>query len=127
MERRYLIAALALLAAGAFLLHFRIHPPLMRDGSGVSIAGMVAFVVITLDILLVPYLLSFRSGAAYGFMLNGMIAILGTILMAHFSFSRMTGISIYDLIFHSTLPDILITFADFLLSKVIYDSHFPGR
>ena len=113
-----------LLALGAFLLHYRIHPIMIGDTGQFSFPGFMATFLIVIDILLVPYLLSIKEKAAYGFLLNGMIAILGIIVMGHFSLAKMQVITPYNLLFNSTLADILIAGADFLISKVIYDSYF---
>ena len=124
MNRKMLILSLFLLALGAFLLHFRIHPVTMRDSGQISFTGLFAAVIIMLDILFVPYLLSYKDKAVYGYILNGMIAILGIIIMAHLSLSKMQSFTPYNLIFNSTFADIIIALADFLISKVIYDSYF---
>ncbi len=81
-----------------------------------------------LDVFAVTVLFLSRRTAAYGYLLNGLIVIFGTIFMAHFSLAEVITKSLpYDaLIFKSTLPDILLAWGDFLIGKALYDFHMTG-
>jgi hypothetical protein len=118
MNRRILIIAISFLALGGFLLHYRIHPFI-----GIY---RVATIVSLLDVFLVTALLCTRTSAVYGLLLKGMFTILGVILMGHLSIAGFVGKNptLSDWIFKSTLADILVALAGFLIAKVIYDSYF---
>lgn len=105
------------LALGGFLLHYRIHP-----FTGIF---RVATIASLLDAFLITALLCRRQFAVYGLVLKGMFTILGVILMGHFSIDGFAGKNptLSDWIFKSTLPDILIALAGFLIAKVVYDSY----
>ena len=81
-----------------------------------------------LDVVLVTLLFLSRKTATYGYLLNGLIVIYGTILMAHYSIAEMIAKSIplYSMTLKSTLPDIGIAWADFFLGKTLYDLHMRG-
>ena len=141
MGRKLLIMALFLLALGAFSLYLRIHPIFVKSGQEVTTIGgtsyetkkvstknFLASLFCLIDLILVTCLFSCKNTAAYAFLLNGMLAILGTILMGHFTFAQLwgTGASLGDWLYlKSTLADIVILGADFLVGKVIYESYHP--
>src|ERR1035437_7928193 len=77
-----LLVSLTTLAIGGFLLQLRIHP--LTEHA----YGAVPFVAGLLSILLVPCLFSFRKTLDYGYILNGLLVILGTITMVHFSLAN---------------------------------------
>ncbi len=106
------------LALGGFLLHYRIHP-----FTGIF---RVATIASLSDVFLITALLCRRQTAIYGLLLKGMFVILGAILMGHFSITEFIGKNptLSDWIFKSTLADILIALAGFLIAKAIYDSYF---
>ena len=118
MNRRILIIAMFFLALGGFLLHYRIHP----------FVGIykIATIASLLDVFLITALLCRRTSAIYGLLLKGMFTILGLILMGHFSIAGFSGKhpTLLDWIFKSTLADILISIAGFLIAQAIYDSYF---
>ena len=62
----------------------------------------------SLSIIAVPLLFSFKKTYSYGYVLNGMLAIIGTILMAHFSIAHWPAQTTFASIMSVTLPDILI-------------------
>lgn len=143
--RKVLIVALFLLALGALALHTRIHPvyeveeseqvveqkptpqankpePRKSFSDENFLAGLFCFI----DLFLVTGLFCSRKTAAYAFMLNGLLAIFGIIMMSHFTIAHLwgTGASLADWIYlKSTLPDICILLADFFIGKAVYDSY----
>jgi len=143
--RKVLIVALFLTALGALSLHLRIHPVFVEQKSvqvaeqgttpGASkekarstfsdehfLASFFCFI----DLVLVTWLFCYKKTAAYAFMLNGMLAIFGVILMSHFTIAHLwgTGASLADWIYlKSNLADIIILLADFLIGKAVYDSY----
>jgi hypothetical protein len=81
-----------------------------------------------IDVMLVTALFMSRKTAVYGYLLNGLIVIYGTIFMAHFSLTEMAAKSIplQAMFLKSTLPDIGIAWADFLVGKALYDLYMKG-
>lgn len=106
------------LALGGLLLHYRIHP----------FVGIfrLATIVSLLDTFLITALLCVRGSAIYGLLLKGLFTILGVVLMGHFSIAGFIGKNptLSDWVFKSTLADILIALAGFLIAKAIYDSYY---
>ena len=82
-----------------------------------------------IDVVLVTALFLSRKTAVYGYLLNGLIVIYGTIFMAHFSIANMVAKSLplQSLVLHSTLPDIGVAWADFLVGKALYDLYMRGQ
>jgi hypothetical protein len=133
MTKRALLLALLLVALGGFLLHYRIHPVMAPDKANPGVllfskSNFMAFIFPLADVVLVTLLFAFRRTALYGFLLNGLIAIYGTIFMAHFSIAQLGGKSlpIEGWILKSTLPDIAILWGDFFIGKALYDLHLKG-
>jgi len=128
MKRRTLIIALFLLAVAGLMLHYRIHPFMVPDklNPGHTVFNPTKFVGASLniiDVFFVTLLFMSRRTAAYGFLLNGLIVIYGTILMSHYGIAEMIAKSlpVSNLIFKSTLPDIAIAWGDFMIGKALYD------
>ena len=128
-SRRLLLGALFLMALAALALHLRIHPFLAPDKSDPSLlhfrASFVAASLLPLlDVILVTFLFSSRRTAVYGYLLNGLIVIYGTVLMAHFSIAVLAPKALPPLewIMQSTLPDIALAWADFLVGAALYRS-----
>lgn len=127
--RRSLLAALALLALGGLLLHYRIHPYAVPDklnpGQVAVRASLVPATLLSLaDLVLVTALFAFRRTAPLGLLLNGMIVIYGTVLMGHFSIAQLAfhAPTLADWALRSTLPDIALAWGDFFVGKALYDS-----
>lgn len=127
-ERHLLLMALALLGTSGMMLHIRIHPFIASDtlqGHYVSKWSFFSATILPLlDVVLVTPLFSTKRTAVYGYLLNGLIVIYGTVLMAHFSIADLTARSapLYDWVFRSTLPDVGIAWADFMIGKLLYHS-----
>jgi hypothetical protein len=128
MNRRNLLITLILLAVAGLMLHFRIHNFMVVDkvhpGTFVfSKTLFLASIFPLLDVVLVTIFFMSKKTAVYGFLLNGLIIIYGTIFMAHFSIAALTAAhaSPADWIIKSLLPDIGIAWADFFAGKTLYD------
>jgi hypothetical protein len=133
MKRPTLLAALFLLALSGLMLHFRIHyfmiADVMRPGSLVfDPTRFLATLLPALDVIVVTALFMSRRTAVYAYLLNGLLVIYGTVLMAHFSLAEMTAKSIplQAMLLKSTLPDIGIAWADFFVGKALYDFYMTG-
>jgi hypothetical protein len=130
MTRRALLFALFLLALGGFMLHYKIHPFLVADKGTVHFSGtfFLANIFPLVDVVVVTILFLSRKTAMYGYLLNGLIVIFGTIFMAHFSIAGLMADPIppSQWIMNSLLPDIGIAWADFFIGKALYDFYL-GR
>ena len=89
----------------------------------------LSFLFPLIDVVVVTALFSSRKTFVYGFLLNGIIVIYGTVLMAHFSIAELTAKSapLTDWFLKSTLPDIGITWGDFFIGKALYDSYINTK
>ncbi|MEW6088345.1 MAG: hypothetical protein AB1498_08575 [bacterium] len=114
---------LVLMAGGALLLHLRIHPPYLPSAPGqINMANLAAFMFPLVDLILISVLFMSPSTSAYGYLLNGIFAVFAGILMGH--------ISVYEYIvkhpplgiwlFTSTLPDIMLAWADFFAGSALF-------
>lgn len=128
MKKGALLTALILLAAAGLMLHLRIHSFMVVDKlhpyiSTFDRTRFLAALFPMLDVFVVTALFMSRKTVVYGYLLNGLIVIYGTILMAHYSIAEMTAKSIplQAIILKSTLPDIGIAWADFFVGKALYD------
>ncbi len=133
MRKGTLLTALILLAAAGLLLHLRIHFFMVADrlhpGSlAFESTKFFATLFPLIDVVLVTALFMSRKTAAYGYLLNGLIVIYGTVFMAHFSIAEMTvkSIPLQAIFLKSTLPDIGIAWADFFVGKALYDLYMKG-
>ena len=107
-----LLAALIVLGLGGLLLHLRIHPVSQNP------SNLVAVICGVLGVVLVPTLFCFRKTIHYGYVLNGFIVIVGTIVMAHYSIVRRpTPVTLKTIVLGTTLADILILWGKFFVGK----------
>jgi hypothetical protein len=128
MTRKALLTALFLLAVSNLLLHYRIHNFMVQDALNPGIAHFsgtkfLAFLFPLIDMVVVTLLFISRTTSVYGYLLNGMIVIYGTVFMSHFSIAELTARSApaADWVMKSTLPDIGIAWGDFFIGKALYD------
>ncbi len=123
-----LILVLILLALAGLMLHFRIHSFIVKDKMNpenyvFDSTKFLATLFPLIDLFIVTSLFSSRRTAVYGYLLNGMLVIYGTIFMLHYSLAEMLAksISLEKMVLRSTLPDIAIAWADFFVGKMLYD------
>lgn len=133
MKKNYYLIALILISVSGLLLHLRIHPffiinPLAPTEKIFSSTYFMAALLPIIDAVVVTILFSSRKTAVYGYLLNGLIVIYGTILMGHFSINQMIvkNIPLKDMLLKSTLPDIGIAWGDFFIGKALYDFYLKG-
>lgn len=133
MTKRILLIALFLIAVSGLLLHYRIHNFMVPDklNPGVFIFNgtrFLSFIFPLIDVSLVTLLFTSRKTAVYGYLLNGLIVIYGTVFMAHFSIAELTtkSIPLKDWVLKSTIPDIGIAWVDFFIGKALYDLNIRG-
>jgi hypothetical protein len=103
-----LLGGLIVLALGGWLLHLRLHPPQTEA------EYLVPFMAGIISIIIVPLLFSFRPTAAYGYVLNGFLVILGTITMTHFGIVEMKNPL-------ALFPDIALLWGNFAVGKALFD------
>lgn len=127
--RRALLGALALAALGALLLHYRVHPYLApdKDHPGLLLfrgSFLAATLVPLFDLVVVTALFSSRRTAALAYLINGLLVVYGTVLMGHFSIAMLgpRAPTLADWILKSTLPDIALAWADFLVGKALFET-----
>lgn len=114
-----LITGLVFLAVGGWLLHIRTHPPLADADN------LVPFVSGIVSIIILPLMFWFRPTLAYAYVINGMLVILGTITMAHFSIVKFgLPTSLNGLFFNSMFADIALLWGKFAVGKAIFDLDF---
>jgi hypothetical protein len=127
MKRILLLIVLFLLALGGLIVHYTIHPFMEADRfSGTFfLANIFPFV----DVVLVTVLFLSRKTAIYGYLLNGLIVIFGTILMAHFNIADFVANPIppSQWIMNSMLLSIGITWVDFFVGKALYNFYLGKK
>jgi hypothetical protein len=116
-----LLVSLLAISLGGFLLHSRIHP-VSQNASNI-----LPLVSAFISIVIVPLFFSFQKTLAYGYVLNGFSAIVGTIVMSHFSLAHWPNpVSVNALLLKTTLPDIIILWGKFFLGKALFDLEMNG-
>ena len=116
-----LLSALIVLGLGGLLLHLRVHPASQNP------SNYVALVSGLLSVLLVPLLFGFKKTVHYGYVLNGFLAIVGSIVMAHLSIVHWpTPATLKSILLQTTLADILILWGKFFVGKALFDLEFYG-
>jgi hypothetical protein len=114
--RSILLGALITLALGGFMLHSRIHPITQNP------SFLVPFYAGILSSVVVPLLFFFPKTIAYGYVLNGFLAIIGTIVMAHFSLAHWPAqATLQTILLKTLLADILILWGKFFVGKALFD------
>ena len=133
MKKTTLLTVLVFLAVSGLLLHYRIHnfmvPDKLHPGDFVF-DGTKFFAALfpLIDVIVVTALFMSRTTAVYGYLLNGLLVIYGTVFMAHFSLAEFAAKSIplQAIFLKSTLPDIGIAWADLFVGKALYDLFMKG-
>ena len=127
MKRILLLIVLFLMALGGLIVHYTIHPFMIADhfGGTFFLANIFPFV----DVVLVTVLFLFRKTAIYGYLLNGLIVIFGTILMAHFNIADFMANQIppSQWVMNSMLVSIGITWVDFFVGKALYNVYLGKK
>jgi hypothetical protein len=114
--RVLLVVGLFFISLGGWLLHMRIHP------ISKLAAGWVPFVAGLIGVTAVPVMFLFRRLVAYAYVVNGMLVIIGTITMAHFSLAHPPEQVGFQTLFMGTmLPDIFVLFTNFMLGKSLFE------
>jgi hypothetical protein len=111
-----LLSALVTISLGGFLLHLRVHPVSQ------NFSNIIAVISGVVSIVAVPLLLSFKKTIHYGYVLNGFLAIVGTIVMAQFAIVHWPEpATLETIILKTTLADIIIVWSKFFIGKALFD------
>lgn len=128
--RHLLLLCLFLMAFGAVGLHLNYHPPLEElenPGEYVPVfRNIFALGCALADVVLVTFLFSRKKTAAWGYLLNGMLIIYGTVIMTQYGWLQVhyqEG-SLINYFFHPTLPYLSVAWADFFAGAVLYKLWF---
>ncbi len=121
-QRAQLWIALVGLAVGAFMLHYRIHPPQE------NLTNFWSCLFPGVDLVIVSILFLFRRTVVWALLLNSFIAYLGIIMMTDLTiFSTVEGwikVSPWEKPFawlvQTMLPDIVILIADLFVGMALY-------
>lgn len=134
MTKRILLTALFLLALSGLMLHYRIHnfmvPDKLNPGAFIfDKTRFLSFIFPLSDVLLVTLLFTSRKTVVYGYLLNGLIVIYGTVFMTHYSIAELTtkSVPLQDWLLKSTIPDTGIAWVDFFIGKALYDLHISEK
>jgi hypothetical protein len=134
MTKKTLLIALFLLALSGLMLHYRIHnfmaPDRLNPGNIVfDKTKFLSFLFPCIDVFLVTLLFTSRKTVVYGYLLNGLIVIYGSIFMTHFSIAELNAKSLpfQDWLLKSTLPDTAIAWGDFFIGKALYDLYMRDK
>ncbi len=119
-QKRYLsmvlVMCLLMVSIGGFIIHTRSHL-ILENGS-----YLVPFIAGIISILVLPLMFLNKRLIIYAYLANGILAIIGTITMVHFSIVSMPRrINLNYLIMRTNLPDILILWGVFIVGKLIFD------
>ena len=114
-----LVVSLFFLAFGGWLLHLRIHP---LTKTPYDIIPLISGIV---SVFCLPILFCFSRTIALAYIVNGFLAILGTITMAQFSIVNFKGpVTLENIILNSTFADIAILWGKFSLGKALFDFEY---
>ena len=134
MTKKTLLIALFLLALSGLMLHYRIHNFMVSDrlNPGVSVfdkTRFLSFLFPCIDVFVVTLLFTSRKTVIYGYLLNGLIVIYGSIFMTNFSIAELTAKSLplQDWLLKSTIPDTGIAWGDFFIGKALYDLYMREK
>ncbi|MEZ0344899.1 MAG: hypothetical protein ABWJ99_08910 [Caldimicrobium sp.] len=124
----YLI--LFFLSLDGFILHYRVHPFLVPDEFNPEIVYFkfpffMANLFSVIDLVVVNLLFISRRTFIYGYLLNGLIAFYGIILMGHYAISKLISggypFSFENLFLQSVFPHQIVGLSDFLVGYLLFE------
>ncbi|MFQ3675429.1 MAG: hypothetical protein SNJ64_02670, partial [Endomicrobiia bacterium] len=74
-----LIIGLVFISLGGWFLHMRVHP------ANTDKINYIPYISGILSVFIIPCLFMFVKTTPYAYLINGMIVIIGTITMVHYS------------------------------------------
>ena len=114
-----LVAGLFFLALGGWVLHYKIHSVAKNPDNIIPlISGMVS-------VFFIPLLFCFKPTIASAYIINGFLAIIGTVLMAYFSIANFKGpLTPENIVLNSLTADIAVLWGKFAVGKALFDLEF---
>lgn len=113
--RMQLILALVFLSLGGWLLHTRIHP-VAKDAE-----NWIPLVSGFLSVVVIPLLCCFRRTLPWGYLLNGMTVIVGTITMTAFTCENPPEVwNLQTVLLGTLLADIVLLWGKFAVGQALY-------
>jgi hypothetical protein len=114
--KTFLIISIVVLSLGGLMLHIRIHP------LQINTANIIPIICGLLSLSAVPALFSFKKTVQYGYVLNGMLAIIGTIIMTHYSIANLPKpFNLETILFETLFASILMLWTVFFTGKAIFE------
>lgn len=121
-EIRLPILGLFLISLGGLLLHIRVHPPSGPWNAVPLASGLVSTFAL-------PFLFNRRKTVALAYLLTLAAVALGTVTMAYHSLTHWGGkpVTFGNIVFRTTLADILMLGAKLPLAHMILRHFRPGK
>jgi hypothetical protein len=114
--RALLLFALVFVSLAGWLVHLRVHPPTA------AVANLIPFLAGIISIVIVPAMFLANATKAFAYVINGMLAIIGTITMGYFSIKHLPVNPSFTILLTGTLfADILICFNVLLIGKALFE------
>lgn len=114
--RVMLVIALGCVSAAGLWVHLLVHP------LGAKAVNIIPFFSGLISVVAVSAFFFFRRLVPFAYIINGMLVIIGTITMVHFSIKYFPTPFEFSLIFQRTLlPDIVILWTAFFIGKALFE------
>ncbi len=119
--RNLLIIGLVLCSLGGLTIHFIVND------SGRLQFFYVPLISGLISIFIIPLLFMTRKTVHYGYVINGMTVIIGTVTMIHSSIAHFpVPFEVSNLIFKTLFADICILAVKFFIGKALFDLEMFG-
>ncbi|OGK11390.1 MAG: hypothetical protein A2W80_07585 [Candidatus Riflebacteria bacterium GWC2_50_8] len=111
---KFPVFGLFCMALGGFLLHYRIHPP-QNDAF-----NLIAVLFTLFNALILPAMFFSRKTMPWAYLINATSVVAGVATMTWFSIANWKDpLTLYTILFHSTLADSLILMGKLPLAHAI--------
>jgi hypothetical protein len=115
------IFSIIFLSVSGWLIHLSRHP-ISDDPS-----NFIPFIFGILSIFIVPILLNWKRTYLIGYLINGFSVIIGAVLMAKLSISRLSvPVSFSDILFRTLLGSIFILLPKLFIGQMILHHYHPS-
>lgn len=119
--RNLLLTGLVICSLIGLPIHLMVHPASRMPVFYVPVISSLASTV------LVPLLFLFRRTIHYGYVLNGMTVIVGTVTMVHYSINQFPQPFLFaNLLYKTLVIDVLILGMKFCMGKALFDLEMFG-
>lgn len=114
-----LIVTLFFLGFGGWLLHLRVHPVAKFA------YNIIPFISGIISVFLLPLLFWFSPTVTLAYIINGFLAIIGTVIMGHLSLVNFVGpLTPGNIILNSSFASIAILWGKFTAGKALFDLEY---